>query len=265
MPYRHSSAVVYNAATATSDVDQDVGLSGSHSLLVVSPHYDDAVFSCGHALARAPSSLVVTVCTALPPDATLVTDWDRRCGFIDADQAMSARALENTRALACLGAHGIDIGFLDDQYADKPPSSAELLSDTLAAVVLAHQPGAVFMPLGLFHQDHILTSDAVLSTCPRFPAVQWYAYADIPYCKRSELVQERLTALTRRGINAQKKRGLLSFGSPHAVSEQEASRRKRAAVGAYRSQLKGLTYPDAAPILGIPEQYWQLQPAPETL
>ncbi|PJX25966.1 hypothetical protein CAP48_08035 [Advenella sp. S44] len=45
-------------------------------VLVISPHYDDAVFSCGELLAKIPSGMVMTVYTGVPEDGDVSTDWD---------------------------------------------------------------------------------------------------------------------------------------------------------------------------------------------
>src|SRR5690554_6399989 len=80
-------------------------------LVVVSPHYDDAVFSCGNLLSTLPASTVVTVYSGLPDNPELATDWDRRCGFANAGEAMATRANENGMALASLRAEGVDLKF----------------------------------------------------------------------------------------------------------------------------------------------------------
>ncbi len=56
--------------------------------LIVSPHLDDAVFSCRDLLASQPGMLVGTVFTATPEAAGMRTAWDARCGFADAQSAM---------------------------------------------------------------------------------------------------------------------------------------------------------------------------------
>ncbi|KAB0640285.1 PIG-L family deacetylase, partial [Burkholderia territorii] len=84
--------------------------------LVVSPHLDDAVFSCGQLLAQSPGSVVVTVFAGIPAHGTAAPPWDRRAGFRTADEAMRTRRDEDRRALGTLGAHAVWLDFLDDQY-----------------------------------------------------------------------------------------------------------------------------------------------------
>lgn len=80
----------------------------SHTrLLVVAPHLDDGVLSCGLSLAAHPAAVVCTAFAA-PPEENMTTDWDRHAGFADAFEAMQARNAEDLRALALVRAHPRD-------------------------------------------------------------------------------------------------------------------------------------------------------------
>lgn len=215
-------------------------------LMIVSPHFDDAVFSCGSLLSVMPGSTVVTVCTALPDDAGLLTEWDERCGFTSAHEAMQHRSIENAQALTLLGATAVNLAFLDSQYLPGPRSSMDLLADTLLATISEYQAVSVMAPLGLFHADHILVSDVLLSLGHRAGGVRWFAYADIPYCKSPERIQERLARLASRGIHGEPLRLMLERG------------RKALAVEAYRSQFRGLGHINGTPVLQHTEQYWRM-------
>lgn len=228
-----------------ADIDTVPG-SCPTPLVVVSPHYDDAVFSCGNLLSRAPHSTVLTVFTGLPEDGDLLTDWDRRCGFATARDAMRARAAENSRALACLRARGVELDFLDSQYIQSERNEFELLGDTLSSTLMRLQPAAVFFPLGLFHADHLYVSDVLATICPRFPAMRWFAYEDIPYSRQKHRVHERLGRLAQCGIEA----------VPFHVEGPPGY--KEYALQAYRSQFNGLGHADARPLLEIAERYWRL-------
>lgn len=225
--------------------DPDIA-SAIQPLMVVSPHYDDAVFSCGGLLASMPGSTVVTVCTARPDDTQPLTDWDNRCGFPSSGEAMRARAVENRNALALLHAQGVDLEFLDGQYLRAPRNSTDLLADTLLATIAEFQPASVFVPLGLFHADHVLVSDVLMTLEQRLAGIRWFAYADIPYCKQAERVRQRLAALSGRGVHSE----------PFPLQLDNES--KAAAVEAYRSQFRGLGHEDGGPILRHAEQYWRI-------
>jgi LmbE family N-acetylglucosaminyl deacetylase len=217
-------------------------------LVIVSPHYEDAVFSCGHLLASVKNSTVLTVYTGCPENDSLSTEWDARCGFASAREAMLARGQENTNALAVLKARCSDLGFLDSQYMENARNGADLLGDTLSAALVPLQPASVFVPLGLFHEDHIQVADAMFTVCHRFPGIDWYAYEDIPYCREPGLVEARTSTLAARGIHLSRLQRLL------------ATEMKAQAVLAYTSQLRGLECPDGHSLLRQPEQYWRIHP-----
>lgn len=234
--------------TTESDLASRIG-----PLMVVSPHYDDAVFSCGRLLAAVPGSTVVTVCTALPHEEDLLTDWDSRCGFVSAADAMRARSMENLNALAILRAKGVDLDFLDDQYRPTPRATADLLNDTMLATIAEFQPASVFCPLGLFHADHVFVSDVLMTIGHHLPGIRWFAYADIPYRKQTQRVEQRLAGLTERGIH------------PEPMPLQAPPGRKALAVEAYRSQFLGLGEGSGAAVLQQEEEYWRLHHNPELL
>ena len=215
-------------------------------VLVISPHYDDAVFSCGQLLAQLPSCTVMTVCTGVPENDHVSTDWDRRCGFSSASQAMQTRAFENEAALSSLDVSAVDLGFLDSQYITGCRVDSELLADTVTSNIEQIKPSSVIFPLGLFHEDHIHVSDTLVTICSRFPGINWMVYEEIPYRKQSAHVTERLSRLIDRGIPVE------PFGLTLAGDD------KARAVQAYQSQFQGLGFEDAAPVLHLDEKFWRL-------
>ena len=215
-------------------------------VVVVSPHYDDAIFSCGELLSMLSTSTVLTVCTGVPENGAVSTDWDRRCGFSNARQAMQTRSLENVAALSVLDASGIDLGFLDSQYIDDTRMDSELLADTIALNIEQIKPSSVIFPLGLFHKDHIHISDTFVTICSRFPAINWLVYEDIPYRNQAGRVAERLAQLIERGVPIE------PFGT------ELAGDYKTRAVHAYQSQFRGLGHRGAAPVMHLNEKFWRL-------
>src|SRR5437763_1975889 len=93
---------------------------GPGTLAVISPHLDDGVFACGEALAAHPGSVVVTVFAGMPADPSQSTDWDARCGFASAGEAVAARRAEDRTSLARLGARPHWLEFGDSQYGSTP-------------------------------------------------------------------------------------------------------------------------------------------------
>ncbi|HEX6364363.1 MAG TPA: PIG-L family deacetylase, partial [Albitalea sp.] len=148
-------------------------------MLVVSPHLDDAVLSCGRRLAAHPGGVVVTVFAGTPRDGERLTDWDARCGFAGAAQAMAARRDEDRAALARLRARPVWLDFLDAQYGETP--ALEAVREALAHVLGEARPDTVLYPLGLFHSDHLLAHEASRLALAAHPRVRALAYEDVPY------------------------------------------------------------------------------------
>ncbi len=229
--------------TAASDT---VTRGNRNPVVVISPHLDDAVLSCGQLLAARPGSTVVTVFAGVPPRADeLCTDWDRRCGFANAAAAIAARRAEDTRALALLRAKPLWLDFLDSQYGQTP--DRDELALTLQQALRDLAPDEVLIPLGLFHSDHLLVHAAADSVLRVPPSLTLLAYEDVPYRGDQEVLQRRLAQLRAAGAVCTE----ASLGSSeHAVL-------KARAVDAYASQLRGLG-PHGGLAAAQPERYWQL-------
>jgi LmbE family N-acetylglucosaminyl deacetylase len=214
--------------------------------LVVSPHLDDAVFSCGDWLAGHPRALVATVFAGVPDGITQLTPWDAACGFTDAQQAVAARRAEDSAALAALSASALWLDFLDSQYLDSPSHGA--LREALDGVLERAAPGTVLFPAGLFHSDHVLVHAAMLALCRAHPQRCWIMYEDALYRRSAGWLQRRLAALLAAG-----------FCATPVAAPAAAAGPKRAALACYRSQLRALGRPAD---LVTAEGYWRLEPAP---
>lgn len=176
------------------------------STVVVSPHCDDAVFSCGGRLAAASAfrrshsdQLVVTVCAGIPPAGTPASAWDRRCGFTDAAQAARVRRAEDRAACAELGVTVVQLDFLDHPY--QSGKSVEAIAAALAAV-LPGDAGLVLGPAGIGrHPDHLRTALAVRRVAAE-RGIRRAEYADLPYGNGSrrlpvEVLDRKLAAVAR--------------------------------------------------------------------
>lgn len=167
-------------------------------ILIVSPHFDDAVFSVGDYMAAADDDVVVvTVFGGSPRHRGFLSDWDRECGFTTSHEAMQERRAENRRALAVLDAEPIDLWF--GEYAYGPPwDSADApdeldwyrdrlavsISDALGSIVERLKPDVMLVPVGITHPDHRLVSYACTSR--QLDGVRKGEYADLPYALHAE-------------------------------------------------------------------------------
>ncbi|KWF81044.1 GlcNAc-PI de-N-acetylase [Burkholderia diffusa] len=222
--------------------------------LVVSPHLDDAVFSCGQLLAQAPGSIVVTVFAGIPAQGTAAPPWDRRAGFHTADEAMRTRRNEDRRALETLDAQAVWLDFLDDQYGT--PAASTAIATRVAAAIAAHPGFGVLAPAGLFHRDHLQVQQAMLTLLrddvrSGDASRMWRFYEDVPYRRIDGLMARRVIAWREHGWAAH------PVGTPTG-NRMDAAAAKAAAVDAYASQI-ALFEPHMRADLREPETYWRLE------
>lgn len=223
--------------------------------LVVSPHLDDAVLSCGALMASLPDVTVFNVFAGMPQDIGRLTDYDRQCGFTSAGQAVRTRLAEDGQALARLGAQALYAQEIDSQYAPLPDIGA--LGDRLAPVLMDSQWDTVMLPFGLFHCDHERASDACLHVACRVRGsrwANWLLYEDVPYRRRLGVMQCRLATLAGRGWivapAAVEGSGGIDAAAPMALAKHEA-------LACYGSQLKTLGLLHGGD-QHAPERFWSL-------
>jgi LmbE family N-acetylglucosaminyl deacetylase len=222
-----------------------------NKLLVLSPHLDDAVLSCANLIAQHPGSVVATVFAGIPAHFESLTAWDAASGFASAHQAVSLRRQEDSSALALLSATPRWLDFFDSQYKLTP--SMAVLTDVLARLMDDIEPTTVLLPAGLFHSDHVLVHQAMLSVREQHRDKTWLMYEEAHYRRIRGLLQQRLAELHRAGIDA----------TPFIVSEKDTASLKREAVRCYASQLRALqsTVGDGYADAFSPERHWTLDTA----
>ena len=196
------------------------------------------MLGCAGLVAAHAGALTVTV-TAGKPGPHALTDWDRRCGFRQGDDVVGERRREDEDALALLGALPVWLDFLDHQYG---PSPAEV---DLATALEAAVAGAdvVASPLGLFHEDHVMTAAACFALARTRPATAWVVYEDAVYRPVVGRTDAALATLRRDGFVLTE------------VDVAEAAN-KKAAIARYTSQVRGLG--DLLVDAYRPERYWSL-------
>jgi LmbE family N-acetylglucosaminyl deacetylase len=230
-------------------------------IVVLSPHFDDAVLGTAHLLATYPGSAVLTVFGGKPaayPDPP--SDWDAAGGFASGDDVVALRREEDRAATGALGATSSWLDFPDHQYLEPgshlgPADVAPVLADALAATA----PTAVFVPMGLANPDHDVTHDAALAVraalagSPGEPS--WFCYEDHGYKHLPGLLAWRVAKLFRSGI----------WPTPAVVPVEIDMTAKRAAIALYASQVAPLERDHVLTErldANVPEQYWRLAPPP---
>lgn len=147
--------------------------------LLLSPHWDDAVFDCWALLTSDDDPTVVNVFAGIPIAGRL-TRWDRVTGASDSNTRARERISEDNEALTQAGCSAVNLPLLDAEY--REPGPAPSLSDIDRALTeRVRLASRVFAPAGLgTNADHKL--------------VRWYSrtmmgtgmpvslYADLPYC-----------------------------------------------------------------------------------
>ena len=228
-------------------------------VVIVSPHLDDAVLSCGGFMAVHPGATVVTV-FAGNPDAYPQPQrlWDAQSGFAPDDDVMEARRDEDRAALGLLDATPLHLDFVEHSYlpGDKPVAP-EILVDGILGALTALDPTLVIAPFGLANPDHDVTHRACMLTRDRLSdAVAWWCYEDNGYKHIPGMLAWRVSSLFRRKL----------WPTPVCPTVDHTGDRKAAAVECYPSQLFALEddwairAKLAAP---APEQFWRLAPPPE--
>ena len=168
-------------------------------LVVISPHLDDAVLSCGHLLNAHPSTTVVTV-LAGAPDVTHEGYNSRSTGKTYAPDAVGLRRDEDRSAMESLGAIPVWLDLLDADYEKYRPTTdyVEVIKEALSQALHESDAKSVVAPLGLIHVDHLAVSEACISLAAESP-LTWYLYMDLPYgLAIRRLFSKRLRAVRRR-------------------------------------------------------------------
>jgi LmbE family N-acetylglucosaminyl deacetylase len=124
-------------------------------LVILSPHLDDAVWSCFSLLAREADVLVATVFAGVPDGE--MGWWDVQCGIADSAAHVRDRRAEDAAVLGSLGRTAVHLDLLDGQYREEPVPANEIvraLTERVPAVRRVYAPG------GIGHPDHALVRDA---------------------------------------------------------------------------------------------------------
>ena len=232
--------------------------------LLLSPHLDDAVFSCWSVLTGGDDVRVANVFAAAPP-AGFVSPWDEWCGAPDSATLMRTRTDEDRAALARAGHVASYLPLLEEQYATRRSTLGEI---DAAVVSVAPTASVVYAPaaLGVPHPDHRLVREyAGVLAAGGLPVV---LYADLPYAVRSG----GWPAWVAEGAGARPR--LHPFWAPALVAARgaevkavvlsdDAARAKIEAMRLYRTQFRFLDHKGELSDVRISgrEVFWRLRPA----
>ncbi len=193
-----------------------------HRHIFLSPHLDDAVYSCGGTLAVQVSNglrpLVITVFSGVPSPALSLSPYaletQRKMGGADQDAAslVEARRKEDANALDLIHADYLWLDYLDAIYRGNPAyytsqdqlmggavhlADIEIDKQLAQDLVALHErlPDTVwYAPLGVGHHvDHQIVCSAADRLIQRGANVK--LYEDFPYVLHEDALEARLNEL----------------------------------------------------------------------
>ncbi len=224
-------------------------------LLVVSPHLDDVVMSCGFLLLAHPGATVVTLFAASPDSYTdPLNEHDTDCGFRPGDDTMAVRREEDMRALAAVGATPRWLPFRQNSHVERhdPIAAPTGAADVLASVIAELEPTCVVAPLGLSHPDHQACHATALAARASAGSIAWLWYSDLPYVFIPRVLDARFRVLRDAGSTA----------SPACPSVSRDFAAKWSAFERYETQVAVLEriWRLRDRLERAPEQYWTIDP-----
>jgi LmbE family N-acetylglucosaminyl deacetylase len=228
-------------------------------ILVLSPHFDDAVLSCGQFLSVHPGTEVMTVMGGSPESWDVFRSWDNvDCGLPLGTDVVGIRKKEDQEALSMLGCRYRWSDVRDIQYCahSELVGRTEQVREAIERGLAECTPAACLMPLGTRHPDHKeVRRLALLAARADHTACRWFVYEELPYRPRFPSAYEEALGEIRAAGWTLKRVPLELDGD---------SVKKRSAVHCYRSQLGALADGDRGLDQDLePEGYWELSLASE--
>ncbi len=227
-------------------------LRGTGPVLIISPHLDDAVLSCGQLIMSRLGTTIMTILAGYPLGKH--SGWSgRTTGLSVAKDANLRRRQEDECASSALNAQTIWIDIPAQEYGPAASESERLrgIQEVLVTAVTTTKACAVFVPLGLIHPDHVIVSDAALLAIVT-SNLDSYVYMEMPYGQASSRQVKRRLRVIGREFEIEP---LAPFtGDLHKKAE---------AVIAYSSQVKALQQEFGRRFNRVftdPEMYWRVRP-----
>jgi hypothetical protein len=163
-------------------------------LIVLSPHFDDAILSVGGILSEfVGQKYVVTFFSTPTTTKQYLTWWDRISGFEKSSDSHFKRMNENDNALKIIGAQAINEDYLDGQYEDRTSSTSAIIIKNImknidevinsmgstSVVVL----GPSYFGEKSTNKDHALLSKAFVQVIKNktHNNTAFYFFEDLPY------------------------------------------------------------------------------------
>lgn len=170
-------------------------VENSPVILIIAPHFDDAVLPLGGLLAKEKGQKVIASFFTRAPQVATSTSWDKAAGFADSSTVYDIRVKENQAAMDVY--KGITIrnfDYIDSQYGrseDELAIQTEISKDIQTLLVSIGTKnikvyGPAYFTDTINHADHALVHKAFIDVARSFPHdnLEFFVYEDYPYIER---------------------------------------------------------------------------------
>lgn len=241
----------YQGNTASQTTKMPLSENDQNVLVVLSPHFDDAVLSVGGLLSEFEGpKCIVTFFSTPTTTPQYLTYWDEISGFDKSTDARAARIQENGNATNLLGAGAVNLDYVDKQYQTRSPSDIssliESITEDIKTIVDSQGKnqitiiGPSYFGEEFTHPDHLVVSKAFMQAVQKVRDVdapnintRFYFYEDLPYTHHKfgegEITLDAMLTDFYGGIHLDKRQ---LFISPPAFDL------KMQGIGLYTSQIK---------------------------
>ncbi len=150
------------------------------SIIIISPHFDDAALSAWTILdnfGKKKDIKLLTVCGGIPKVEYNVSSADIKCGFSTASEAAITRIKEDLNFCSTLNIKPIHLDEFDYPYTGR--KKRETIISKINTYIKDND--IVYAPLGIGnHPDHIVVRDAILNISLS-KNINLFLYFDFPY------------------------------------------------------------------------------------
>lgn len=165
-------------------------------VLILSPHFDDAVLSQGGLIATSQTPVIVATFFGGKPTTATRGGWDRLSGFQNGEEAVATRTAENALALEKIGAHLLNLKYLDFQYQyERDQRSEDIIRKSMEKdidIILENLKSSgkisIYGPSefgqNITHPDHKLLHEAFVEIVRKYfdrKNLNFFFYEDFPY------------------------------------------------------------------------------------
>lgn len=217
-----------------------------NTLIVLSPHFDDAVLSVGGLISDFNGPKYIVTFFSTPKVTTqFLTEWDKISGFRQSIDAKEVRENENNSAAILLGANVINKNYVDNQYETRSQKDIcdiiNFIAKDIELIIESNNNkqvtfvGPAYFGKNNTHPDHLLVSKAFIQVIRNnnYTNANFFFYEDLPYTYKRfgthEITLDKILTNFYNGIHLKKRELFIS---------KEAFDSQLDAIRLYSSQIK---------------------------